>query len=171
MIYIYALVCPYTYKIRYVGKSMNHKQRYDAHIRCANNVEDTRLYRWIRKLIRTEEVPMLHLLDIVEDVESNLAECAWIYHYRYELGVDLTNSTDGGDSGLHTKASKEKISAKLKLYHSCNPDAIKGENNPNYGRGLKGESNPNYGRKPSEETKRKMSEARTLYWKNKKNEL
>lgn len=73
--------------------------------------------------------------------------------------------TDGGDglSGFkHFKESKRKIS-----------EALKGENNPMYGKTLseearkkmsesrKGENNPMYGKRHSEETRKKMSESRS----------
>ena len=48
-------------------------------------------------------------------------------------------------------------------------EAKKGENNPMYGR--TGKNNPNYGSHRTEESRRKMSEARKIYWAKKRGEI
>lgn len=48
-------------------------------------------------------------------------------------------------------------------------EAKKGENNPMYGR--TGNNNPNYGSHRTEESRRKMSEARKIYWAKKRGEI
>ena len=70
---------------------------------------------------------------------------------RKDLGTGiLHNKTDGGEgiSGLvRTEETRKKISK-----------GLKGENNYWYGK--KGKDAPNYGKVPSEETRRKLSEAK-----------
>ena len=70
---------------------------------------------------------------------------------RKDLGTGiLHNKTDGGEGASGAVMSEEtrnKIS-----------EALKGENNHQYGK--KGKDAPNYGKVPSEETRRKLSEAK-----------
>lgn len=101
-------------------------------------------------------------------------------HARYNLGKSVT------------KKQKLKISNTLKLYYKNNPSVQAGENNPMYGisrfgkdnpnygnkwtlerheqmkKRMTGKNNPNYGKTFTIEHIKKLSDARKLYWKNKK---
>ena len=92
-------------------------------------------------------------------LKQNLTEEEAFKHEKYMIAVFgrndlgtgiLHNRTDGGEGASGAVMSEEtrnKIS-----------EALKGENNHQYGK--KGKDAPNYGKVPSEETRRKLSEAK-----------
>lgn len=164
--YIYALVDPREYKIRYIGKACNPNDRLNSHIAWAKE-EFVKLknhnYNWIRELLHLNLLPMLHVLDIVPEEDWQLAEQAWIFYGREEAGWDLTNATDGGEGG-HGYVWSEDTKREWRVRMS-------GEGNPFYGRThtnksklrmkevKSGSNNPNYGKPRSEVTKRKIGDA------------
>jgi hypothetical protein len=61
--------------------------------------------------------------DETRDAALNAAEIKWIKHYR-DLGLNLTNSTDGGEGtrgNVLSPESREKMSKKRKEYYENNP--------------------------------------------------
>jgi len=50
-VYIYALTCPITEKVRYIGKANNVEDRYKSHYRDCRR-KDTPVYRWMRKNLK-----------------------------------------------------------------------------------------------------------------------
>lgn len=108
-------------------------------------------------------------------IENNITECCVIHHRDDTEEVRAYNGAhyerwgfdDNGDfiegryvqfmtksahSSYHYKGKHLSEETKTKM-----SNALKGENNPQYG--LKGENSPNYGRHHSEETKAKISTA------------
>jgi len=85
-------------KIRYVGKTIRslHK-RLCVHLFDARKGEDTHKGRWIRSIIQCGYLPLITLIGEVAG-DGNKEEIAWISYFRAE-GVDLVNTTDGGDGG------------------------------------------------------------------------
>lgn len=80
----------------------------------------------------------VNILFVCTDEQIALdVECWYINEYKYVIGYDLTNVTDGGEG--------------------C---ALVGENNPRYGKGylISGENHPFYGKHQSEEFKKRLSE-------------
>lgn len=131
--FIYALCDPDTGAIRYVGKSSNPAHRLGQHL---SDSDKCRKANWIRSLQRAEQKPVLEILDEVSCVEWQSWEAAYIQFYR-EQGCDLVNTTSGGDGVEMTEETRAKIGAKAK----------------GHTRGL--------GRHPSEETRAKLSLAKT----------
>lgn len=104
--YIYGLVDPRTGVTRYVGKSVNPRDRFKSHVhRCEKT--DTFCARWIRTLRAIGLEPELVILEgPCKDWEE--AESRWIA----QLGPQLTNLTSGGD-GLHDLVRTPEHCAKI----------------------------------------------------------
>lgn len=101
MIYIYALCCPESGDIRYVGKCKNPDQRLYTHIMGAKSGRTKHhCANWINSLLRRGLSPEMRVLEELPDGSDwKVAEMATIKHYK-ESGHDLTNSTGGGE-GFH----------------------------------------------------------------------
>ena len=98
------------------------------------------------------------ILEICSDYDSlNIAEQKWIKKYEAVKNKNFYNIASGGYNsnplaGM-SESAKKKRSEKLSKY-------VQGEKNYFYGKHLKGEAHPRYGTHHSEESKRKMSEAK-----------
>ena len=139
-IHIYTLVDPRNGQVRYVGKTVDPKNRLSVHLK-----DGDRTYRgnWIKSLKREGYTPEMRTLEIVSSAgtEWQEREKFWIQFYRQQ-GFQLTNLTDGGEGCLGREVSSEtrrKISTALK----GNPKIIAALT----------------GRKASEKTRQKMSES------------
>ena len=130
-VYIYTLTDPITNIVRYVGKSVNVKQRYASHIsRCL----EKKTYKdcWIYSLMKKNLKPILNIIEVCD--ESN-----WVQREQYHISLyeNLTNLTIGGEGLNGWKASNE---TKQKMSEN-----------------RKGKKNSFYGKKHSEETRKKLS--------------
>lgn len=94
---VYALVCPVSKEIRYVGKSKYGTERAYAHLQeSAYHKDDTHKNCWIRSLVRDSLLPEVVILSYhATDEEAYAAEVDYIRLYK-KLGANLTNATDGG---------------------------------------------------------------------------
>lgn len=102
MIYIYALVCPFSGIVRYIGKCKNLDNRFYRHLNKARAGNPTHHHstRWIRNLLtRGAEPIMRKLLTLSDNADWQHFEKVTIARYR-RAGFDLTNLTGGGD-GFH----------------------------------------------------------------------
>lgn len=108
---IYVLICPLTYKVRYVGKTSQKRptDRYSSHISVSkNNKKKDYTHCWIKSLLNKGVKPLFHIIEWTDDIKR---ETYWIKFYR-NLHTDLTNFTDGGELGNLGKrwtVPKEKI--------------------------------------------------------------
>lgn len=94
MIYIYALSDPFTYEIRYIGKTVNINSRLASH---CNDRESTYKCNWIRSVIAKGKKPAVIILETLSDSAYwQESEISWIA-YALSLGWPLTNSTSGGE--------------------------------------------------------------------------
>lgn len=98
---IYALVDPFTGKVRYVGKTVNLKKRIRDHLRSDNLTRKTRVTHWMMSILERGFFPQVKILEIVDESRWAEAERNWIGFYRASGGI-LCNHTDGGEgaSGL-----------------------------------------------------------------------
>jgi hypothetical protein len=91
-IYIYVLIDPITWEVRYVGKTKNPPKRYDHHVsRKCNERYTGPKGDWIRELLDQGVKPIMDILTQCPDDVSHL------YEYRYAKlfsGYDLTNSAE-----------------------------------------------------------------------------
>jgi len=98
MIYIYALVDPFTDQIRYIGKSIRPRERLVNH---CNDKSKTWRTNWIQSVLARGARPKLCILEeLDEGTDWQQSERAWIARGR-EQGWPLTNCTDGGDGLLN----------------------------------------------------------------------
>lgn len=96
--YIYALRCPESGDIRYIGKSVNPQKRLSAHISAAmNHAYRHHTSNWIRKLSGSNLAPSVEILEKIPVGQSwREVERRWIREGR-DKGWPLTNSTSGGE--------------------------------------------------------------------------
>lgn len=101
MFYLYALRCPITGQVRYIGKTKNPGTRLAAHISKARGLHTNHhCARWIRALLAKGREPLLEVIRRVPAGEDwQQAEIKCIAEYRAS-GHPLTNLTGGGD-GFH----------------------------------------------------------------------
>lgn len=158
MVKIYKIVDPrFEFEVRYIGKTkMTLKKRMGAHLYHGRHKRKTPLYLWINKLLNEEVVPLIIL---IEEVDENIwieKEIYWIKYYRDMFGDKILNLSDGGESNLNLSPSKEtrlKISlsnkGKVCFWKGKNLNKIHKDNISIGGLGLK----------RSEETKKKISDS------------
>lgn len=127
--------------IRYVGMTTEPDRRIREHI----NKSHRQLYSstWIRTLLSDEVEPVMSIIEEVPAEEGPEREIFWIAHYKEE-GHRLTNLTDGGESTLGYRHTEKSLNLMRKNR--------KGK--------CAGEDHWLYGKKMSEESRRKMSEAK-----------
>lgn len=103
--FIYILKCPISYEVRYVGKTINLKRRFNDHICKLNPKYKSHVCAWIRKLAKDGLRPTI---EVIEECYSNWAdrEIYWIGFYR-NIGAKLCNITNGGEGMLGNIVSKE----------------------------------------------------------------
>jgi len=107
---IYGLRCPDSGIIRYVGKAVDVSFRFYQHTHWNKN-EDTKKARWIKKLATQGKTPEVVVLETTTNKEWKKRERWWIAHFR-ALGIDLTNTTDGGDGGPYGFKQSEETRKK-----------------------------------------------------------
>ncbi|MDE1139970.1 NUMOD3 domain-containing DNA-binding protein [Paraburkholderia tropica] len=167
MTIIYALLCPESGEVRYVGKtSMNLARRLSSHImgcECGRDQHQPK-NKWLAELVRKDLVPLIRILERVPDGESwEPVEMRWIAHYRAALGKQLLNSAIGGHGPNGYVASAEtraKISASGKARAPYPRKPHSAETKAKIAATLTGRPGPMTGKKHSPETLAKMAAAR-----------
>jgi group I intron endonuclease len=163
--YIYGLVEPNTNELRYVGKTVDINRRHRRHI-TEVNLHDSHKDRWIRKLLKSNHVPEIIVIDLVETNEWQYWEIFYIEYFKF-LGCNLTNGTKGGDQPPSTKGRKHSETSRLKMSKSKKGKPIPHLNNgkerslshrKNLSLSLKGRTSPNKGLTLSDERKKLLSE-------------
>ena len=174
--FIYALCCPDSGEVRYVGKANNPNNRIKGHIRDGSSEANNHKVQWLKGLLAAGKQPKLKILAKVPLKFWEIAEREYITLYRGLMGKKLTNIGDGGEGTsnagelnymfgrTHTPEARAKISAKSKqLVHTPETKARLAEASRN--RIISNETRLKIGliRKGaviSDETKAKMAEKR-----------
>ena len=113
VVYIYGLIDPRNNELRYIGKTVNLKDRLYKHLNAAKTLTtDNHKNAWIRGLLNRDLKPIMKILaectgDNWQDVERN-----WIAKYK-KNNAKLLNITTGGEGVtgyIFTKEHREKIS-------------------------------------------------------------
>lgn len=128
--FVYVLKCP-AGLVRYVGKSNTPNKRYKQHLSSQNLSKLSHKNNWLNSLISKDQMPLLEIIEECDDTLWHEKEVEWIRYYR-SIGVDLTNSTDGGE-GVHGYTFTEEAKENMSKAH--------------------------IGLKPSEDTRKKLSKA------------
>ncbi len=97
--YIYALIDPRDGQVRYVGRSVNPKRRYLAHLGISRSDPNEHKKSWIRVLQNASMRPILKVLEEVAKEDAPGRELWWIQHGR-DAGWNLTNILDGEFLGV-----------------------------------------------------------------------
>ncbi len=94
---IYALKCPDTELVRYIGKSFNIKARINQHFNPRDK-ERTHKDNWIRSLKSQNKFPVLEIIDTCDEFDWEEKEIFYIKLYK-SFGANLLNHTQGGEQG------------------------------------------------------------------------
>jgi group I intron endonuclease len=133
--YLYLLIDPTCDSLRYVGFSKDPYNRFKQHVTSKQLCHKT---YWINTLKNNGLTPLLKVIDEVENKEEALQlEKAYIKDMRLS-GIDLTNTTIGGDAPMIDRKHSDETKAKMS-------------------QGRLGEKNSFYGKKHSKETIEKLS--------------
>lgn len=124
---IYTLSCPNTGAVRYVGATINVKERIRCHIKDAKKYKSSLVHRWIISLLDEGLMPIIEVVDNGDAGTWQEKEKYWIQRLLDE-GCALTNSTDGG---IHYKFFR-RIFELQDDDNGCWHGVI-GENHSNYG--------------------------------------
>lgn len=170
-IFIYALKCPLTDEVRYVGKSVNLQGRLRRHLFDARNGGSCHRDNWIRSGLSQGWEPRVEILDQVPEEHWQQWEVAWIEFFR-EQGANLTNSAAGGE-GTHNPSEETiakrvaKVTGMKRTPEQCARMSAsqKGKkHSPEHcakkRAAMLGDKNPNFGKKFSPEHCTKLSVAR-----------
>ena len=115
---IYVLKDPVSKEIRYCGQTTKTLEyRLNGHIQGAKRFKH-HAANWIKSLLNRGLIPVIEIIEICDTSILNDREIFHINNLR-EIGVNLTNISDGGQSGScknHTVEAKEKISKFMKSY-------------------------------------------------------
>lgn len=114
--FIYALCEPGTTTVRYIGKSNDPAKRLKTHLQKSGSLKrGNKLGKWLLKV----GVPTLVILRevLVEDWE--IAEERYIRIAR-GCGMDLVNSTDGGE-GVHNPSAESRERSRVSKLGEKNP--------------------------------------------------
>ena len=156
---IYCYIDKENDKIVYVGKDsyIDKNQRHGHHLApSAYNAQP------INRILQNNPNRYKYcvLWEIDNCTDNHLNQMEIFYIKKHDPQFNFTEGGDGISGYKHTEESKRKIS-----------EALKGENNPNYGKTLseetrkkiseakKGKNHPMYGKTHSEEARKKMSES------------
>lgn len=121
MLCIYALTCPDTGEIRYIGKSIRPKERLANHM---NEVSNCHRSNWLQSLKKQGKRAGLTILQVLADDEPwQEWEKSWI-RYGREVGWRLTNNTEGGDGVCGLPAETRARMAKVWLGRKHKPETI-----------------------------------------------
>lgn len=163
-VFIYALRDPRTGNLRYCGQTSDPDDRLSKHLNAARQ-EKNKFYNacWIRSLLALKLKPVMEILDVVPDCESDFWEREYIQNFR-ERNFDLTNFSDGGNAPMRGKKQSPETIAKRVAKAIGRIPWNKGQKTaPETLEKLsairKGKPSPNKGKIASLETRKKLRES------------
>ena len=108
-IYIYILKDPISNDIRYVGKAVDTKKRFNKHLRDSK-VKTYHSAVWIKSLLNKGLKPIMEVIEEANESNWEEREKYWIDFYKTKF--DLTNINEGGGFGGVTYGFKGKTHSK-----------------------------------------------------------
>ena len=129
---IYLLICPIENIVRYVGISVDPKERFGVHCSPSQEKENEHKFRWIQKLKKQGLLPELKVIaEQVEKKEAERREVDLIAYYKSILGEKLTNIHKGG--GLPPAQFGDKNFLRTERGRKLSSERNSGAGHPNYG--------------------------------------
>lgn len=168
-VFIYVLIDPKSNQIRYVGKTTNIKRRLRRHI-GERFLHDSHKDRWIRKIVDSNVLPEIEIIDEVDKSNWGYWEKFYISYFK-SIGCLLTNGTIGGDEPPSTKGRKHTVESRLKMSNTKKGKPIPWLNNgserteehrQNLSKSCKGRQSPNKGNVYTKEYRDKLSNSSTV---------
>lgn len=93
---IYALLCPDTRAVRYIGKANDPRRRLKGHLRDARRRRSP-VYLWLRRLKAEGKAPILEIIETCSAADWPERERHWIGAFRQRGDSLLLNVAEGGD--------------------------------------------------------------------------
>lgn len=119
---IYALLDPETFEVRYIGKTVNPKNRARQHLMAATGGTHTPVYCWWRSLIAANRPhPVMAVIASSTSEEWEALEVEVIAQYRQE-GARLLNVADGGNAPHITTEQRAATGRKIARLVHDNPE-------------------------------------------------
>jgi hypothetical protein len=175
--HIYTIEHPMTNEIRYVGYTKTTlKERLKSHLKNVTECESksrrwNKRLTWIKSIISASKIPIIKKLDVCNTIEeAKCLEKYWISQFK-TWGFRLTNMTSGGDGGdtFSMQSPSEKIRISKTISDKLSGRKRDESSNEKFRQTVKerghwskkpGAVFSGTNRIPSEETRRKMSEAK-----------
>ncbi len=107
---IYALCCPDSGEVRYIGKANDPAQRMKSHLRDARR-RVTPVYCWINKMLTSGKTPTMRTLFTVASEHWAEEERRLIAEHR--IDGRLLNLADGGDEPLCARSTRASNGRKV----------------------------------------------------------
>ncbi len=107
--FIYLLIDPESFEIRYVGKANDPEQRVRCHYwKCHHR--ETHSQRWMASLKERDVYPLWVAIDVATEDDWRRKEKKWVEFFQ-EKGAPLTNLTKGGNGASlsASKATRDKM--------------------------------------------------------------
>lgn len=106
--YIYALKCPISDQVVYVGRTANVQQRYEQHLLCeaGNLAKDL----WISCVLHADLLPGLTILATTNRKDAGTVERRWIDHYSRSVRLLNQPVHKGGPKNPHRLGPKPDLS-------------------------------------------------------------
>ncbi len=98
-VYIYGLYDPSTNILRYVGKTLNPRARFNMHMSTELRRADTYKSRWIKKLLSNGYKPTMKVLEITDEENWSNREFWWIDTLKSVDHPLVNTSVDGQGAG------------------------------------------------------------------------
>ena len=111
IVYIYEIICPITYKIKYVGQTINTQDRKSAHqCRKRNSTKDIDI--WETSIVDKGYKPIFEVIDITDEYHCDEVETWWIQLYK-KAGIELLNMRPKGVRGGAGRSKFKNTKIKL----------------------------------------------------------
>lgn len=118
-VFIYALKCPITGNVRYIGKANDIQKRLKSHLRDAR-LRNTPVYCWIRKLSKSGLLPLIETVYTTDENNWAEAEKAQIIKFRND-GFELLNVAEGGNEPYCSPEQRKKNGSNIAFNRKSDP--------------------------------------------------